>query len=133
MYTPTCNIIIISRMASMLRDRAYRSTTNAERNEKKNLFLGTILVCVFYAKGVNNNNTSTAEGRSYCNNMQIQRSNIWHYTYYIHITYHIILMTMLDNTRDNEISMSSQLSVLYYNLYNVYYHDRAIILIYLYT
>jgi len=63
-------------MASMRRDRAYRSTTNAERNEKKNLFLGTILVCVFYAKGVNNNNTSTAEGRSYCNNMQIQRSNI---------------------------------------------------------
>jgi len=42
-------------------------------------------------------------------------------------------MTVLDNTRDNEISMSSQLSVLYYNLYNVYYHDRAIILIYLYT
>lgn len=55
----------------MFRNRAYRSTTNAERNKKK-LFLGTILVCFFYAKGVNNNNyTSTAEGRSYCNNMQI--------------------------------------------------------------
>jgi len=66
-------------MASMRRDRAYRSTTNAERNKKKTISRNDFSVFFFNAKGVNNNNnnnTSAAEGRSYCNNMQIRRSNI---------------------------------------------------------